>query len=544
MCLDGGQWHSYRLPKASHSYDGAHGWNTEWPRIRDIGETDLLMTMHGMFWKFPRSFRAGNSAGIKPRSTYLKVVGDFCRWQDRIVLGCDDTAKSEFLNKRKAKGQIAAPQSQSNLWFVAPDKLDHFGPAMGRGAVWLKDDVASGSYSEPFLFNGFDRRALQLAHETKGTITVTLEIDEAGTQQWRKLMDVTLGEKSNEWIDLSDQPQAAWIRLSTGSDAKQLTAWFTFSNRDNREDSGESIFDGLAKIGEQRATGGIMRARGENKRTLHFVATEPSDDGPKKIGLYELNESLELRPVDDSAALEYQQTHASIAVGSITADAASLIYTDDAGRRWRLPRSPNYVDQQGPLGPARVCREVATERDLFNAGGTFFELPAENAGGFAKVRAVATHDRSVVDYCSYRGLFLMSGVSQSAPHDNSHIVRSTDGRTALWAGAIDDVWKLGKPRGIGGPWKSSSVKANQPSDPYLMTGYETKVLSLSHQEDSTVAFRIECDITGSGLWIPCYTCQVPAKQTLQHTFPTAWSAYWLRAIALSDCVATVQLEFR
>jgi len=36
MLLDGGAWQAYRLPKASHAYDGAHGWNTEWPRIRDI----------------------------------------------------------------------------------------------------------------------------------------------------------------------------------------------------------------------------------------------------------------------------------------------------------------------------------------------------------------------------------------------------------------------------------------------------------------------------------------------------------------------------
>ena len=135
MLLDNGKWHRYRLPKASHSYDGAHGWNTEWPRIRDIGEKDLLMTMHGMFWRFPRTFSAANSAGIAPRSTYLKVVGDFCRWQDRIVLGCDDTARSEFLNKRKAKGHIAAPQSQSNLWFLKPEQLDRLGPAVGSGAI-------------------------------------------------------------------------------------------------------------------------------------------------------------------------------------------------------------------------------------------------------------------------------------------------------------------------------------------------------------------------------------------------------------------------
>lgn len=36
MLLDEGKWHAYRLPKGSHSYDGAHGWNTEWPRIREI----------------------------------------------------------------------------------------------------------------------------------------------------------------------------------------------------------------------------------------------------------------------------------------------------------------------------------------------------------------------------------------------------------------------------------------------------------------------------------------------------------------------------
>ena len=97
-------WDFYRLPKASHSYDGAHGWNTEWPRIRDIGtpeKPDYLMTMHGMFWKFPGTFTAENANGIRPRSAYLKVIGDFTRWNDRLVFGCDDSAQKEFLNKRK-----------------------------------------------------------------------------------------------------------------------------------------------------------------------------------------------------------------------------------------------------------------------------------------------------------------------------------------------------------------------------------------------------------------------------------------------------------
>ena len=48
-----------------------------------IGERDLLMTMHGMFWRFPRTFSAANAAGIRARSAYLKVIGDF--WRSEIA---------------------------------------------------------------------------------------------------------------------------------------------------------------------------------------------------------------------------------------------------------------------------------------------------------------------------------------------------------------------------------------------------------------------------------------------------------------------------
>lgn len=66
-------------------------------------EPDYLMTMHGLFWRFPKMFTATSSAGIRPRTAYLKVIGDFARWNDELVFGCDDSAQKEFLNKRKAK---------------------------------------------------------------------------------------------------------------------------------------------------------------------------------------------------------------------------------------------------------------------------------------------------------------------------------------------------------------------------------------------------------------------------------------------------------
>jgi len=543
MCLDGGRWHAFRLPKASHSYDGAHGWNTEWPRIRDIGEDSLLMTMHGMFWKFPRAFSAKNSAGIAPRSSYLKVIGDFCRWNDRIVLGCDDTARNEFLNKRKAKGEIAAPQSQSNLWFLEPSQLDQLGPVIGRGAVWLHDDVAAGSASDPFLFSGFQRRALHLIHETDAAVTVTLEVDDRGSGEWRKLRDIPLAARGSEWLDLTSEPSAAWIRLTSRQPLKQATAWFAFSNRDSRTEKADAMFDGLALADTSELTGGIVRARGQNKRTLHFTAMEPSADGVRDAGLYELDANLKLKRSEDSAAHDYQKKHAAIPAGVLSGDDASILFIDDQGKRWRLPRGLPDNNGRSGLGPSRVCREVATERDLFNAAGTFFELPAENAGGFAKARAVATHRRNINDYCSYRGFFVMSGIASNAPSTNPHIVRSDDGRTALWIGAIDDVWKLGKPRGIGGPWKNSSVKADIPSDPFLMTGYDHKTLTLSHNSTSATKLRVECDIAGIGLWVPYKEFVVSAGEPLMHEFPPAFTAYWLRIVSATDCQATAQLTY-
>ncbi len=225
MVLDAGRWHSYRLPKASHSYDGAHGWNTEWPRIRDIGEQDLLMTMHGTFWRFPRTFSAANSAGLAPRSNYLKVLGDFARWGDRIVLGCDDTALSEFLNKRRAKGKLAGPgQSQSNLWFIDPAQLDRFGPAIGRGAVWLDEAVKANEPSDPFMFTGYEQRMLHLAHDAGVPVTFTIEVDRAGNGQWTTLRTFDVPASGYAWTMFAEQEKGTWARIKSARAISRGTA--------------------------------------------------------------------------------------------------------------------------------------------------------------------------------------------------------------------------------------------------------------------------------------------------------------------------------
>lgn len=544
MLLDAGRWHAFRLPKASHCYDGAHGWNTEWPRIRDIDEDDLLMTMHGMFWRFPRSFSAANTAGIAPRSTYLKVVGDFCPWRGRIVFGCDDTAKSEFLNKRKAKGNLVGPgQSQSNLWFVPPDRIDGCGPPLGRGAVWLNDPVKAGDPSDPYLLAGFDRRGAHLAHGSPHPVTFLFEVDMDGTGKWQKLREVAVPGSGYVWSDLSGDLTGQWIRVRTDRDCEQATVFLHYAGKDKRGRRADPIFASLATSTDRSVCGGLVRARGENLKTLHLAALTAREGRTEDAGYYELDADLKLRRVDDPEAHAWLGKNAAIPEDVLTIDDASVLYIDDAGRRFRLPKGHPAFDKPGALGLERIDREVVTERDLFNCHGTFYELPARNAGGFAKIRPIATHNRRIKDYCSWRGLLVLTGISTDAPRDTHHVIRSEDGRAAVWVGVVDDLWKLGKPVGRGGPWKDTPVRAGIPSDPYLMTGYDWKTLFLSHRDPGPATMTVQVDITGTGLWKTYRSFDVPPREEVTHEFPDAFQAYWIRTVASQDTVASAQLAY-
>ncbi len=500
MLLQNNEWSQYRLPKGSHSYDGAHGWNTEWPRIREIGEGEnFLMTMHGTFWKFPSTFTANTSAGIRPRSNYLKVIGDFAKWKDKIVFGCDDTAASEFANKRKAKGEIAAPQSQSNLWFVSPEKLDNIGPVIGRGAVWLRDEVKKDVPSDPYLFAGYDLRGTHLSHGSNHEINFSFEVDEKGDGTWEPLTEIKIQPGKSVFHEFPAEQRAEWIRVKLSQDSSNVSTAFLFRNYDERSNDADEMFYGLVAEADPTVTGGVIRARAENKRTLAFASTSP--DG-KDIGYYELDAELNLKLTDDKPAHIYQKKNTAIPETKkfLTHDAASVVFTDDDGKRWRFPKATGAYDDGGLFGSYRIAREVATERDMFHAYGTFYELPANNAGGFSKVRPIATHNRIIHDFCSYRGLLILSGTSLNSSAHNPHLIRSDDGKTALWAGAVDDLWKFGKPRGKGGPWKDTVVEPGNPSDPYLMTGYDKKSLTLSSDADTEIT--VELDISGDGNWVP------------------------------------------
>ena len=314
-----------------------------------------------------------------------------------------------------------------------------------------------------------------------------------------------------------------------------------YSNADRRPRAAAPIFEGLAQASDRQVLAGLVWARGDNQRTL-YVAAATLDGSTLGAGAsYELDGSMRLTRLEDPTTHDRVIEPMAIPQGVISVDAASAIYIDEAGRRWRLPRGDATFDELSGRGLLRIDREVVTERDLFHCHGTFYELPAENAGGFARIRPISTHNRKITDYCSYRGLLVMTGVCGG--ESNRHIIRSEDAQAAVWVGAVDDLWQLGKAVGRGGPWKDSAVKANVASDPYLMTGYDRKRLTLSHDRSQGISIRVEVDITGMGDWMPYHTFDVCGGATVTHDFPASFAAYWVRVVADRDCTATAWLDY-
>ncbi|CAK0854491.1 unnamed protein product [Prorocentrum cordatum] len=516
MVLDSSRWSTYRLPKASHTYDGAHGWNTEWPRIREVGEASFLMTMHGTLWRFPPTFAARASAGVLPISTYLKVCADFARWREWLVFGCDDVARKAFLNKRRAKDSIPAPErSHSNLWFAAPQQLDQLGPPLGRGAVWLNESVPAGQASDPFLFSGYDLRGVHVAHGDAEARTFTLQVDRAGDGTWAELEALRVPAGAYRWQAL--RGRGAWVRARLDRAAVGVTVQFAY--RQTRRCSRAWLAEATASVPDP------AHSRWDS---LAVFAAHGGPEGVRQVGAYELRlaegaapaggagaaAALRLEPSGIARTSPQLQRKLRIAAGLAEHDGArgpkrgaSWLHIDDDGRRWRLPAAAGAGGAVSPVGPSRMCREVVTERDL-------------------------------------EGLLVVSGLQPGAPA-GAHVVRSADGGAAVWAGDLDDLWRLGRPRGAGGPWLRSArpVAAGVPSDPYLLAGFAQRGLSASHSEAHVVGFRLEVDATGTGSWHAWRLLAVPPGEGARLSFPAEFEAYWLRAVSNASCSATLQLVY-
>lgn len=77
----------------------------------------------------------------------------------------------------------------------------------------------------------------------------------------------------------------------------------------------------------------------------------------------------------------------------------------------------------------------------------------------------------------------------------------------------------------------------------MCAGCDHKTLSLTHNADTTVSFRVEVDISGTGLWHTFETIAVTEGKLERVEFPAAFQASWVRLVADRNCAATAELVY-
>jgi hypothetical protein len=225
-------------------------------------------------------------------------------------------------------------------------------------------------------------------------------------------------------------------------------------------------------------------------------------------------------------------------------DRASAILKVLRGGRWstyRLPQGTHAQDHAWFTEWPRI-REVETERMLMDCQGIFYELPAlAYEGKVWGVRPISCHLRMVPDFCSWRGALVLAGNQTSSMEDRNPL--GGQPQSGLWFGKTDDLWRFGKPSGWGGPWRATQVAAGQPSDPFLMTGFDGKTLHLLHDLGETVTFEVEVDFLGNGTWAGYGSFAVEPRGSIHHVFPQGFGAHWARVRADKACRATAYFTY-
>jgi hypothetical protein len=459
----------------------------------------------------------------------LVTVTDMTKWNDKLVFSQQATSVHGI--------PFTVPgQPHSNMQFLQRSDLPSWGPAEARGGVWVEDKVKANMPSDAILIGGYEERCLHLVNHSDAAVTLTLEIDPEGSGQWKELTTRELPTKSYSPLILPSDLKAPWLRVKANADGI-ATAFLHVSTPRRSSPDEACLFDGLSMASKSATSiGGIVRA-GFPTTNLQFLTR----DGR----YFEVDEKLAFHATEAPAEVaKLQDTHAL--KNEFTEDAASIIVTRYDGQRFRLPKGDAALSS----APAsRSIRECIQERYLANYHGTFYEVPRggtspsglRNMPDFQRMKPVATHHKPIADYCVWRGMLVLSGVKTDAANDG-HIFGSTNAK--LWVGAIDDLWKMGQPRGKGGPWRDTAVKANAPSDPYLLTGYDKKTLTLSHDAQQPVEFTLEVDFYADGQWHDYQHLTVEPGKQLVHEFPSGYTAHWLRMKASADCTASAQLEYR
>ncbi len=218
--------------------------------------------------------------------------------------------------------------------------------------------------------------------------------------------------------------------------------------------------------------------------------------------------------------------------------ASTLLEVLDQGIWWRyrLPRGGTGPNR-GTSFESMTVRPIHQGQVLLDSAGLFFDLAGTGpAAETWTVSPIARHSRSRPDLTFWRGLLVLAG----QPEDGALGLSQPN----FWWLNPEKLGLCGKPQGWGAVWWDDLVDEKSVSDPFLMTGFDQKVLHLTHDGKDVASFTIEVDFLGTGTWKTYASIQVFPGVYAHHEFPQGYSAHWVRLKCDTPGRATAMFIYR
>ena len=264
--LDGGQWHTFRLPVgrlllrrqarlvhrvAAHPRGRRRQIAHEHARPVVRLPKDLLRRQHRRHpshRRLPENHR---------RFLPLESNG-----HDQIVFGMRRRARS-CRTRCLASRSRTCGSARGKAWPSAA------GPRASAGRGWTTRSRLARLPS-PYLLAGYSQRVLHLSHDSDEPITFTIETDADGHGKWAKYQTVTVAPHGYAWHVIPADLSAEWVRLNADHDCAKATAYFHYGpggGAFNDPQTFASLPDAAAKV---TASFGTLRPLGGDRGTLLF----------------------------------------------------------------------------------------------------------------------------------------------------------------------------------------------------------------------------------------------------------------------------------
>ena len=173
-------------------------------------------------------------------------------------------------------------------------------------------------------------------------------------------------------------------------------------------------------------------------------------------------------------------------------------------------------------------REIGKGEMMMDMHGMFFNFPSTfSKSNTAGIAPIGSHLRYIPDFLNWNNEIVLA-TDETSIQGNP---LAGQPQSNLWFGKKEALSNWGPATGYGAIWLADDVVANQPSLPFLVSGFDNRLLHLHNSSEKSVKITIQIDEKGTNQWTDLKTIQLDQNAYNYYLFDATLKTEWVRLIS-------------